>query len=79
VYEQGAFYVTEDVAGTGVAGPDIGGAQSYDARPGRDGLGFEEPFVLDTTKYRSTFGTATTPLSTAIAETVGWYRSDVGA
>jgi hypothetical protein len=40
---------------------------------------FEEPFVLDTTKYRSTFGTATTPLSTAIAETVGWYRRDVGA
>ena len=40
---------------------------------------FEEPFVLDTTKYRSTFGTATTPLSTAITETVGWYRSGVGA
>ena len=40
---------------------------------------FEEPFVLDTTKYRSTFGTATTPLSTAIAETVGWYRSERGA
>ena len=40
---------------------------------------FEEPFVLDTTKYRSTFGTATTPLSTAIAETVGWYRRDGSA
>jgi hypothetical protein len=40
---------------------------------------FEEPFVLDTTKYRSTFGTATTPLSTAIAETVGWYQSDGAA
>jgi hypothetical protein len=39
----------------------------------------EEPFVLDTTKYRSTFGTVTTPLSTAIAETIGWYRRDVGA
>ena len=36
---------------------------------------FEEPFVLDTTKYRSTFGSDTTPLSTAIAETVDWYRS----
>jgi nucleoside-diphosphate-sugar epimerase len=35
---------------------------------------FEEPFVLDTTKYRSTFGVDTTPLSTAIAETVDWYR-----
>ena len=37
---------------------------------------FEEPFVLDTAKYRSTFETSTTPLSTAIAETVGWYRSE---
>jgi nucleoside-diphosphate-sugar epimerase len=37
---------------------------------------FEEPFVLDTTKYESTFGTAGTPLSTAIADTVGWYRSE---
>jgi hypothetical protein len=37
---------------------------------------FEEPFVLDTTKYRSTFGTSTTPLSTAIAETVVWYRGE---
>ncbi len=37
---------------------------------------FEEPFVLDTTKYRSTFGTAVTPLNVAIAATVGWYRSD---
>ena len=40
---------------------------------------FEEPFVLDTTKFRSTFETATTPLSTAIAETVGWYRSESDA
>ena len=37
---------------------------------------FEEPFVLDTTKYESTFGTAGTPLTTAIAETVAWYRPD---
>jgi nucleoside-diphosphate-sugar epimerase len=36
---------------------------------------FEEPFVLETEKYRSTFGAVTTPLSTAIAETVDWYRS----
>jgi nucleoside-diphosphate-sugar epimerase len=35
---------------------------------------FDEPFVLDTTKYLSTFGTAGTPLATAIEETVGWYR-----
>jgi nucleoside-diphosphate-sugar epimerase len=37
---------------------------------------FEESFVLDTTRYRSTFGTDITPLATAIAETVGWYRSN---
>jgi nucleoside-diphosphate-sugar epimerase len=36
---------------------------------------FEQPFVLDTTKYQSTFGAAGTPLATAIASTVDWYRS----
>ena len=36
---------------------------------------FEEPFVLDTSKYRSTFGAAGTPLATAISETVAWYRA----
>jgi len=36
---------------------------------------FEAPFVLDTTKFQSTFGTTVTPLSTAIAETVAWYRA----
>ena len=36
---------------------------------------FEQPFVLDTTKYQSTFGTEATPLATAIAATVAWYRS----
>jgi nucleoside-diphosphate-sugar epimerase len=35
---------------------------------------FEEPFVLDTTKYRSTFGGLSTSLDTAITETLGWYR-----
>jgi nucleoside-diphosphate-sugar epimerase len=39
---------------------------------------FEEPFVLDTSKYRSTFGNAGTPLATAIAATVAWYRSRTG-
>ena len=37
---------------------------------------FEEPFVLDTSKYRSTFGTDITPLNTAITETVDWYRRE---
>lgn len=36
---------------------------------------FEEPFVLDTTKYESTFGAAGTPLAEAIKATVAWYRA----
>ena len=39
---------------------------------------FDEPFVLDTTKYETTFGSARTPLETAIGDTVAWYRSRVG-
>jgi nucleoside-diphosphate-sugar epimerase len=35
---------------------------------------FESPFVLDTTKYESTFGLAGTPLPTAITATVAWYQ-----
>jgi nucleoside-diphosphate-sugar epimerase len=37
---------------------------------------FEEPFVLDTTKYQSTFGGDVTPLTDAIADTVAWYRRE---
>ncbi len=40
---------------------------------------FEQPFILDTTKYQSTFGTETTPLATALAATVAWYRSRNGS
>jgi nucleoside-diphosphate-sugar epimerase len=36
---------------------------------------FEEPFLLDTTKYQTTFGNAGTSLDTAITETVVWYRN----
>jgi nucleoside-diphosphate-sugar epimerase len=36
---------------------------------------FAEPFVLDTSKYQSTFGASGTPLPAAIASTVTWYRS----
>jgi nucleoside-diphosphate-sugar epimerase len=39
---------------------------------------FDEPFVLDTSKYQSTFGGAGTPLATAIASTVAWYRGRTG-
>ena len=36
---------------------------------------FDEPFVLDTTKYESTFGAAGTPLTAAVTETVAWYQA----
>jgi nucleoside-diphosphate-sugar epimerase len=35
---------------------------------------FEEPFIVDTSKFEATFGPSGTPLATAIAETVAWYR-----
>ena len=40
---------------------------------------FEAPFVLDTTKYESTFGPAGTPVAAAITATVDWYRSRNGS
>ena len=36
---------------------------------------FDRPFVLDTSKYESAFGAAGTPLATAIAANVAWYRT----
>ena len=39
---------------------------------------FDEPFVLDTTKYESVFGPAGTRLADAIAATVAWYRTRPG-
>jgi nucleoside-diphosphate-sugar epimerase len=36
---------------------------------------FEEPFVLDTTRYETTFGPAGTPLAAAVATTIAWYRT----
>ncbi len=36
---------------------------------------FEEPFILDTTRYESTLGRTMTPLDVAIKETVTWYQS----
>jgi nucleoside-diphosphate-sugar epimerase len=36
---------------------------------------FEEPFVLDTTKFELTFGTAATSLATAIADTTARYQT----
>ena len=39
---------------------------------------FDEPFVLDTTKYQAAFGAAGTPLAAAVAATVAWYRTRPG-
>lgn len=36
---------------------------------------FSQPFVMDASKYAATFGATTTPLPTAVSETVAWYRS----
>lgn len=37
---------------------------------------FEEPFVMDTSRFNDTFGDASTPLDTAIAHTVAWFRGN---
>lgn len=34
---------------------------------------FEEPFILDTSKYQAAFGAAGTPLAKAVAATIAWY------
>lgn len=36
---------------------------------------FEEPFVLDTSKYQAAFGAAGTPLAEAVTATIAWYRA----
>jgi len=36
---------------------------------------FDDPFILDTTKYETAFGAIGTPLAAAIAATVAWYRT----
>jgi nucleoside-diphosphate-sugar epimerase len=40
---------------------------------------FDEPFILDTTRYEATFGAAPTPLAAAVATTIAWYRTQVSA
>src|SRR5271169_5497811 len=39
---------------------------------------FDEPFILDTSKYQAAFGVAGTPLAAAVAATVAWYRTRPG-
>lgn len=36
---------------------------------------FAEPYVVDDSKFRRTFGNGVTPLDTAVRETVAWYRT----
>ena len=36
---------------------------------------FDEPFILDTSKYETTFGPAGTPSPRAVAATVAWSRT----
>jgi nucleoside-diphosphate-sugar epimerase len=36
---------------------------------------FEKPFVVDSSKFESTFGMKATPMKEAIRETVAWYKS----
>jgi len=35
---------------------------------------FEEPFIVESSKFEAAFGMTATPLEEAIATTVGWYR-----
>jgi nucleoside-diphosphate-sugar epimerase len=37
---------------------------------------FEEPFVVDDSRFKTTFGNHATPLSEAIDTTVAWYRAN---
>ena len=37
---------------------------------------FTEPWVVDDTKFRTTFGDLSTPLTTAIEATLDWYRNN---
>jgi hypothetical protein len=36
---------------------------------------FEEPFIIDHSRYVSAFGNGVTPHAEAIKETVAWYRA----
>ena len=36
---------------------------------------FEQPFVVDSSKFEQTFGMQATPIRQAIQETVTWFKS----
>ena len=39
---------------------------------------FEQPFIVDSTRFEKTFGMRATPMNAAIKETVAWYKSHPG-
>jgi nucleoside-diphosphate-sugar epimerase len=39
---------------------------------------FEQPFIVDSSKFEKTFGMKATPMKEAIKETVDWYKSHPG-
>ena len=40
---------------------------------------FDEPYVVDDSRFRAAFGANTTPLDEAVGATVAWYRGRPGA
>jgi nucleoside-diphosphate-sugar epimerase len=40
---------------------------------------FDEPYVVDSSKFTNAFGEMATPLTAAAEETVGWFRENVSA
>jgi nucleoside-diphosphate-sugar epimerase len=36
---------------------------------------FDQPFIVDSSRFEKTFGMQATPMREAIRETVDWYRS----
>jgi nucleoside-diphosphate-sugar epimerase len=37
---------------------------------------FEQPFIVDNSKFARTFGNIATPIKSVITETVAWYRAN---
>ena len=40
---------------------------------------FTDPWVVDDSKFRTTFGVSTTPLDEALDATLAWYRASASA
>jgi len=36
---------------------------------------FDQPFIVDSSKFETTFGMKATPMREAVEETVAWYKS----